>query len=165
MARYRLRDVALARKAKRYGIKNSLRTVLEARRAGLPVSLAFALVEQETDNGANVFGHDPVQSIRGGPVTKARYLTYRARRRAGFGMQGVGPLQLTWWATQDEADRLGGCWKPAVNLRVGLGTLAGLIRQHGYGDGVRRYNGSGPAAVAYSASVRARAKKWHRRLA
>lgn len=158
------RNVLLARKAKRYGMQNSLRIVIEAKRAGIPVSLGFALAEQETGTGANIFGHDPTIYAGAGVVTEAKYKAYR-RRRGHSLMQGVGPLQLTWWATQDAADRLGGCWIPKYNLRVGFSTLAALIRQYGYAKGIERYNGAGPAAVAYSKSVRARADKWHGRLA
>lgn len=164
---YSVRDLGYARKAKKYGMQNSLRVVLEARRAGIPVSLGFAMVEQETGRALNIFGHDPTSSIpnswKGTGVTLAKYHYYKVRR-GRYGMQGVGPLQLTWWQTQDTADRLGGCYKTAYNLRVGFSTLAALIRQHGYARGIERYNGSGPAAVAYSKSVRARADKWHRRL-
>jgi hypothetical protein len=158
------RNVLLARKAKKYGMQNSLRIVIEAKRAGIPVSLGFALAEQETLNGANIFGHDRTIFAGAGTVTKAKYLAYKRRRGRSL-MQGVGPLQLTWWETQDAADRLGGCWMPKYNLRVGFSTLAALIRQYGYVKGCQRYNGSGPAAVAYSKSLRARQDKWHRRLA
>lgn len=158
------RNILLARKAKKYRMKNALRTVIEAKRAKMPVSLGFALVEQETGDGANVFGHDPTIYAGAGTVTESKYKAYK-RRRGHSQMQGVGPLQLTWWATQDAADKLGGCWVPKNNLRVGFATLAALIRQYGYAKGIERYNGSGPRAVAYSRSVRERQEKWHRRLA
>jgi hypothetical protein len=158
------RNILLARKAKKHGMVNSLRTVIEAKRAKLPVSLGFALVEQETGNGANIFGHDPTIYAGAGKVTRAKYKDYK-RRRGHSLMQGVGPLQLTWWSTQDAADALGGCWAPKNNLRVGFSTLAVLIRQYGYAKGIERYNGAGPAAEAYSRSVRGRQLAWHRRLA
>lgn len=155
--------LVLARKANRYGAKFSLRIVYEAKRAGIPVSLGFALVEQES-GFRNVFGHDPTIFVGAGTVTKTKYLAYK-RARGHTRMQGVGPCQLTWWATQDAADRLGGCWKPTYNIRVGFSTLAANIRAHGYVKGCERYNGTGPAAVAYSRSLRGRAVKWHKRLA
>jgi len=158
------RNVLLARKAKKYGMQNSLRIVIEAKRAGIPVSLGFALAEQETLNGANIFGHDNTIFRGAGAVTKAKYLAYK-RARGRTRMQGVGPLQLTWWETQDAADRLGGCWVPKYSLRVGFQTLAHLIKLYGHAKGIERYNGAGPAAVAYSVSVRSREAKWHRRLA
>lgn len=160
-------DLKYAAILARHGMNYPLATVLRARDAGIPISLAAALNEQETGNARNVFGHDPTTSIprswMGGKVTLRRYRSYKARR-AQHGMQGVGPLQLTWWQTQDLADRLGGCHKPGINMRVGYATLAANIRALGYAKGIERYNGSGPRAVAYSKSVRAKARKWHNRL-
>lgn len=139
----------------------------EASRAGLPVSLGYALAEKETTLARNIYGHDPVRNRapKGGHVTKKNYLSvYLPDRKRGLGMQGVGPFQLTWFATQDRADALGGCWRPKINARVAFATLAALIKQYGYVDGIRRYNGSGPNAVAYSVAVRGLAVKWHNRL-
>jgi len=136
-------------------------TVAEARRAGLPLAVACALLEQESGGGHNVFGHDPVKNpIRGGPVTKERYLEYVRYRKAGLGMQGVGPCQLTWYSYQDRADALGGCWKPEVNMRVGFALIAALIKTNGLRAGLRRYNGAGPAAERYADQVLARVRKW-----
>lgn len=157
--------VSIAVKA---GVRRALAEIIvqEARRAKLPISLAFALCEQES-NFSNVFGHDPTIFIGAGKVTTTKYRAYRQKRRASGNrlMQGVGVCQLTWWETQDEADRQGGCQKSQFNIRTGFNTLAARIRAYGYVKGIERYNGSGPAAVAYSRSVRARADKWHRRLA
>lgn len=158
------RDLQLALRAKRAGAKYSLRIVREARRAGIPISLGFALIQQES-GFRNVFGHDPTSSIpdswKGGRVTKGRYAHYRAFR-ATKGMQGVGPAQLTWWEYQDRADALGGCWKPAINIRVAFAHLADLIDTYGLVVGLRRYNGTGRAAIEYSRSVRERMAHWHR---
>lgn len=161
------RDLALAVRAKRHGMENSLRIVLEARRAGLPINLAFAMVEQESGTGANIWGGDPAPNggtngLNNQPVTKARYLRYKQVRGKGTGgMQGVGPLQLTWWEFQDQADALGGCHIPKYNLRIGFTTLAGLIHTKGRYNGIKAYNGSGPAADRYATSVEAKAAKWH----
>ena len=162
---YRPRDVQLARVANQYGANYALRIVLECRRAELPVSLGFALIEQES-NFTNVFGHDPTIMAGAGPVTQTKYTLYKTRRQAGGNrmMQGVGPGQLTWWETQDLADQFGGCWRPECNIRVAVQTLAARIHDFGYVKGIARYNGSGPAAEAYSLSVRGRAQKWHARL-
>jgi hypothetical protein len=140
--------------------------VEEARRAGLPLPLACALLEKESGRGRNVFGHDPTIFVGAGEVTRAKYAEYK-RRRVGSGnrlMQGVGPCQLTWWEFQDTADREGGCWRPEVNMRVGFRHLAALIAQHGLAEGARRYNGSGPAAEAYSRDLLAKAKVWEAKL-
>src|SRR5262245_30978847 len=101
------RDLSLARRARRWGARYSLRIVREARRAGLPISLGFALIEQES-GFRNVFGHDPTIFTGAGTVTRQKYRAYKAARGTTR-MQGVGPAQLTWWQFQDQADRLGGC--------------------------------------------------------
>lgn len=160
------RDQELANRAKEHGANYSLRIIREARRHDeIPVSLAFALIEQET-GFRNVFGHDPTIFAGAGAVTKAKYLAYRAKRgpTGRGGMQGVGPCQLTWWEYQDRADHYGGCWKPACNIRVGLEVLAANIRAHGEHHGIARYNGEGPAAEQYARTVRGRQKQWHARL-
>jgi hypothetical protein len=137
-----------------------------ARMYGVPISLAFALFEHES-GFRKVFGHDPTIFVGAGLVTKAKFVAYRAARRASGNrlMQGVGEGQLTWWETQDLADRYGGCHTAAANVQVALLTLAARIREHGEAKGIARYNGSGPAAEAYSRNLRARAAAWHRRLA
>jgi CHAP domain-containing protein len=143
--------------------------VREARRSGLPVALACAVLEKET-GFRNVFGHDavrnPVKSPPGGllAVTADNYRQYLFHRRRGLGNQGVGPMQLTSSFLQDRADQLGGCWQPAPNIRVGLEFLAGNIRRLGLRSGVVAYNGSGPAAQRYGDDVLARARAWDKRL-
>lgn len=158
----------LARRLKKLGIVNPLWTIRAARAAKLPLPLACALLEQETGGGRNVYGHDRDRSgkvIWHGqsgtvPVTRENYRDYLAfRKRTGL-MQGVGPLQLTWWSIQDEADERGGCWKPLPNMQVGFSHLATLIRRNGLRLGVRAYNGSGPQADAYADSVLAKTRKW-----
>lgn len=151
---------------KRYGFKNPLTLLYEADRAGISHATAVSLTEQETGTGRNVFGHDPVRNPapKGGRVTKARYLDYKRFRKAGLGMQGVGPLQLTWFELQDRADAMGGCWKVRYNYRVGFENLARLIKAHGWHAGVKAYNGSGPAADAYERSMTLRHQKWIKRL-
>jgi hypothetical protein len=146
----------------------------EAARAGLRLELAAALLEKESGGGHNVFGHDRDRSgkyifpARDGTVkvTKELYLEYKKRRQASGNkaMQGVGPCQLTWFSFQDEADKLGGCWKPQINIRVGFRRLAGLVREHGDSVGARMYNGSGDAAVAYSVDLLKKAAAWKARL-
>lgn len=156
------RGIRCANIARKHGMQYTLKTASEANRAGLTYSLAFALCEQETGTCRNVFGHDPTIFVGAGEVTKAKYLAYKAAR-GHTRMQGVGPLQLTWWETQDRADRLGGCWRVSINLRVGFQTLAALVKSLGLVKGCERYNGSGPRAVAYSASLRSKERKWHAR--
>ena len=71
-----------------------------------------------------------------------------------------GPCQLTFIPFQDQADALGGCWKPANNIRIGFKVLADNVKRSGEATGVMRYNGSNDAARAYSKDVLARARKW-----
>lgn len=148
---------------KRKGIVYPVRTMDAAARAGIPLSLACAILIQETNGGANIFGHDPTIFVGAGRVTKRKYLAYK-RQRGRARMQGVGPVQLTWWATQDEADSLGGCWRPGINMLVGFRQLAAAIHAHGLHAGVASYNGSGPAAQRYADEVIAHMKTWHRML-
>lgn len=143
-------------------MRNARTIADEARRAGITYDLAFAMVEQESGNGMNVFGHDPTIFAGAGKVTRGKYWSYKfARGRTR--MQGVGPLQLTWWELQDAADDLGGCWVPRYNLRVGFEHLRDLTHTYGERGGIRRYNGAGPAAEQYASSVLARKAKWHKR--
>jgi hypothetical protein len=156
-----LKTRPLLRTMKDAGIVDPKTTVEAAHAVGLPLAIACALLEQESSGGHNVFGHDAVRNpIKGGPVTRERYAQYLAHRRAGEGMQGVGPCQLTWFAFQDRADLLGGCWKPAANMRVGFAILKGLIQRDGIRTGCRAYNGTGPGAERYADQVVARIAKW-----
>ena len=144
------------------GIVGPRTAVREAKRAGLPLELACALLEKESSGGRNVFGHDPTIFIGAGKVTREKYADYKRRRIASGNklMQGVGPCQLTWWELQDAADAAGGCWHPEINMRVGFRHLAALVGRYGRSEGARRYNGSGPAAEAYSRDLLAKARRW-----
>lgn len=144
------------------------REVLEiAAAVGLELACAAVLLEKESGGGRNVWGHDAVPTggfyDKGDPVTRDAYLAWKPHR-GRLGSQGVGPCQLTWSGYQDQADALGGCWDPAVNMRVGFRVLADLIGQHGARDGFRRYNGSGPAAQRYADDAMRKLAKWRDRL-
>lgn len=146
------------------GILNPEVVIEEAKREGLSLALACALLQQESGGGRNVFGHDGGTIFAGaGTVTREKYLDYKRQRDANpkrRRMQGVGATQLTWWELQDQADKEGGCWQPRYNMRIGFRHLATLMRAHGEADGIRRYNGEGAAAEAYSRSVRAKTRHW-----
>lgn len=152
--------------ARRHGMRNTLTALDEGRKAGLSDSLSLALSEQES-RGFNIFGHDDSIFRGAGRVTKEKYRQYkRARLLSGNRrMQGVGPLQLTWWEYQDEADRLGGAWKPRYNFRVGYRLLAKLIKQHGLRKALAVYNGgvTNPNWT-YADQVLSKKAAWHRRL-
>lgn len=144
----------------------------EAKRAGLPLELACALLMQETGGGRNEWGHDPTifvggydslhRKAYGETVTQEAYRAYLAQRgpTGRGGMQGVGPCQLTYYGFQDRADAYGGCWQPRFNIRVGFEDLAAQIRRNGRYLGVKAYNGTGPAADRYAKSVLAQADRW-----
>jgi hypothetical protein len=147
---------------KAHGIVNPLYTINAARRSKLSLHFACALIEKESGKGHNVFGHDPTIFAGAGLVTKPKYLAYRLKRRQSGNrqMQGVGPCQLTWWATQDTADKLGGCWNPYVNMCIGFAALRSNIQRHGVEKGAAAYNGIGPKAVAYGKDFKQKADRW-----
>ena len=151
------------------GGRHGVRIVAEAKRAGLPLPLACALVEQES-SFRNVFGHDAVRNPipKGSRVTKASYERYRDFRDQGLGAQGVGVTQLTFPPFQDQADDLGGCWKVRNQLRVGYQALADSIGRHGVRGGLAAYNAgvaTSPAGLAYAAKVLERERRWKKTLA
>lgn len=166
MTPYTPSELLLGRKLKRAGIVNPLWTIRASKKAGLPLDLACAFLEQESGGGHNVFGHDPTIYSGAGAVTEARYRAYKARRgpTGRGGMQGVGPMQLTWYSYQDDADRLGGCWKPYPNMLVGFRYAAANIKRYGLHAGIAAYNGSGPAAQSYADSVLRLRSVWARRV-
>lgn len=161
-----IRELQLAVKARRTTrAGNNLRIVLEARRAGLPISLAFALVEQES-GFRNVFGHDAGADprLKGKKVTPAR-VQQLLRGLGRYSSNGVGLTQLTWPGFIREAEHLGGAHRPANQLRVGFNLLAGHLRT--YGDTRRAlaaYNAgisTSAAGLRYAEQVLARRRKWH----
>jgi hypothetical protein len=152
-------SAAMILRARRAGIVNPIIAYNEARRAGLSYAVLCAVLEQESGGGHNVFGHDAVQNpVKGGKVTKERYLSYKRYRKQGLGMQGVGPMQLTYYGYQDLADQLGGCWKVQPNIRVGANKLAKDIHKYGLYGALKAYNGSD----AYARQVMSRVRKWQR---
>ena len=164
--------LALIEKLKKIGIKIPAAMFTAAQYAGLPLALAASTLMQESGGGTNEWGHDPTLFIGGFDkkhnhafgeiVTEPAYKEYLLQRgtRGQGGMQGVGPCQLTYFSFQDEADRLGGCWKPLANMKVGFSDMAHLIRKDGLHAGVMGYNGSGPAAERYADTVLARAQEF-----
>ena len=146
------------------GGRHGVLIVEEAKRAGLPLPLACALVEQES-SFRNVFGHDAVQNPtrKGGRVTREAYLRYRDFRDQGLGSQGVGVTQLTFAPFQDRADQLGGCWKVRNQLRVGFEVLADAVAANGVRRGLAAYNAGSPSSAAgleYAARVLTRRRRW-----
>lgn len=156
------RNMVLAWRARRAGAKHSLRIIWEARAAGIPVSLAFALVEQES-GFRNVFGHDLGGLFPGQPVTRRRVKALLEHVRAGGGSNGVGLTQLTYPPFIRQAEACGGAHCPKYQLRVGFGVMRNLLREHDRKrDAYAAYNGTGRAAELYAAQLRDRQEKWHK---
>src|SRR5829696_6143802 len=159
---------AVAATIRAHGGRYEDHIVAASARSRVPVSLICAVLEMET-GFANVFGHDrdrnrrlifPAREGRADAST-ALYRRYK-RGRARNGNQGVGPMQLTSAFLQDAADKLGGCWQPGPNIRVGVEFLAGNIKRTGsVRGGLVAYNGS----PAYAGPVMELEEKWRRRLA
>jgi hypothetical protein len=163
-----------ARRLKELGIVNPQWTVEAAHNAGLELAIACAFLEQESGGGNNVFGHDRdaqghyIFPAKDGSVavTEELYKEYKRRRGAKGqgGMQGVGPMQLTWFSFQDDADKLGGCWHPRANMQTGFERAADLIRRNGLKLGIKAYNGSGAQADRYLQQMLPRIDKWRAKL-
>ncbi len=147
--------------AEENGIVIPARAARAAEDAGIPYAVACAFLEQESAGGQNIFGNDPGNYSGAGAVTEAKYADYKRRRQAGEGMQGVGPMQLTYWSLQDGADALGGCWRPRYNMLYAFRLLAQYHRTHGnWHAAAYQYNGSGDAAAVYADEVTAKITKW-----
>lgn len=152
------KDIKYAARAKLHGARHVVKTIEEARAAGVPLSWAFALVEQES-GFRNVFGHDRGSILQGQRVTAKRVRRLLHHVDRGGISNGVGLTQLTWPPLLREADRNGGAHKPRVQLRYGLRHLAEVAR----GDLDRsawRYNG----APEYQARIKSKQSRWHVRL-
>ena len=144
----------LLARLRRHGIVYPVYTYTAAHRARLGLPLACAILMQETAGGRNEFGHDPTIFVGAGAVTAAKYRAYLILRNRVHEYQGVGPCQLTSPGLQDQADKLGGCYRPLHNMTVGFKFLHDLIVQHhDLRAGVEAYNGTGPAAVRYADHV------------
>jgi hypothetical protein len=159
-------DPLLIARMRENGIVNPRLTLQAARKAHLPIAVACAFLEQESSKGQNVFGHDPTIFAGAGAVTEAKYREYKKQRGPDGkgGMQGVGPMQLTFFTFQDAADDLGGCWKPLHNMTVGFQHAADLIRRQGLRLGIKAYNGSGPAADRYADHMLSLIRQWEQAL-
>jgi hypothetical protein len=149
--------------ASKNGIVYPYQTMKASDATGVPYYILCAYLEQETGGGHNVFGHDASIYRGAGIVTKAKYLAYKAERDASRPrrMQGVGPMQLTWYTIQDRADALGGCWKPAANILTGAEFLAKYRKDTGsWGKAAKQWNTN----PSYWTQIADRIEKWKVRL-
>lgn len=159
MTNYQLRRIFRARA---HGARYAWSIVNEAKRAGIPYYVAFAVVEQES-NFQNVFGHDPGGLFPGEKVTQKRVdaLIDHVVNKKGVS-NGVGFTQLTFIGFILQANKLnGGASKVRNQLRIGFRLMAELRRVHGsWHEAFRAYNGVGPAAERYADLMDVRAAKW-----
>lgn len=124
---------------------------------GVPFYVLCAFLMQESGGGRNVYGHDvdasgyPRPFWGHGLVTEANYQAYLRERDLGVReprfvhlgrrSQGVGPMQLTFWAYQDAADAAGGCWNPRVNVSTAASIIRGLKVGRTWRGVALKYNG------------------------
>lgn len=165
-------DLVRVKRLRACGILMPVRCLLACKATGLPLAIGASILVQETGGGRNEWGHDTTifvggfdaknKHAYGETVTKQAVLAYLKQRgpTGDGGMQGVNVTQLTYYAFQDEAMRLGGLWKPLVCMKVGFGDLAHNIRRSGIRAGVVAYNGTGSAAEKYADEVLARADRF-----
>lgn len=119
------------------------------------------LLDLESSGGLNVWGHDTVTcGPVGGAVTQESYRAYLAGREV-CGAQGCGPLQLTWPPLQDRADVLGGCWRPEINVQVGLTEFRTHLRRHTAGNSYSLYNTGRVGPSPYATQALALLPHWH----
>jgi hypothetical protein len=147
----------------------------EAERADLHVDLACALVEQES-NGRNIFGCDHGNVGDRPPychqaATKERVQALRTGGSYRHGMNGIGPVQLTWWEFVEKAEALGGAHIPANNCRVGFTDLVSMLDVEGFGylEALGAYNAGRSnyqlgITNGYAGAVAAKHRVWKARI-
>lgn len=146
---------------KRAGVRRPQLVISEARRAGLRLDRALAMLENETGiPQRNIFGcdHGPNNAFCHQRVTKDRVRALLRSTQAN----GVGWTQLTYKPFVIAAEKAGGAHLPRYQMRVGFKVLADLIRANGEQAGFARYNGSGDAAEEYGRRAVANARKWRK---
>lgn len=141
----------------------------EARREGVQLALALALVEQES-TFRNIFGCDGRRPVTTAPwchqhVTRDRVQALIAHVEGGGISNGVGLTQLTDIGLIREADAAGGAHKVHAQCRVGFRLLHGLIERHGERTGIGGYNGGeGNPNADYADAVLALKANWQARI-
>ena len=163
--RPRLRDRRLARRAYRcaraagFRPQAGVRIIVEARRYGVPISLAFAVVEQES-NYRHVFGHDGGGAFPGQAVTKTRVQWLIKTKR----WNGISLPQMTWHGYVFEAERDGGAHRIPVVVATGMRILGDLVRANGTLNALRLYNDGNTTSakgLRYARQVQARQARYH----
>ena len=150
-----VRDLKLARVAKKHGAKYALRTLYEARRNDIPYSWALGMIEQES-RWENIFGcdHGAGRAFCHQRVTNAKVDSLLNSGLAN----GVGLTQLTSPGyVRDAHNRRGGAASPKNQIIVGMKVLK--EKTGGNMDLAWKYNG----APEYQNAIRPKAEQWHRR--
>ncbi|MDR2985259.1 MAG: hypothetical protein LBV34_10500 [Nocardiopsaceae bacterium] len=143
--------------------------VAEARRAGVQLALALALVEQES-GFRNIFGCDSGHQRNAAPwchqdVTRQRVQELIRFVDKGGVSNGVGLTQLTSINLIKRAEAEGGAHTVTAQCRVGFRYLHDLIERHHERKGIGAYNGGeGNPNMRYADSVLALKAKWQSRI-
>lgn len=159
----------------KHGLANADALVRAASKTGLPLHIAAAFAQQES-NGLNVYGHDVggVFSVKGKniEVTAENYAIFydqvvNRKRRSN----GVGPMQITYPGYFPLAKKQGfKLWDPYDNFVFGFNIIQTSLKNNYSDDSLNRaaqqYNSGSPSgAPSYGSSVVARSKTWKKILA
>ena len=126
------RDLWLMDQAALNGIAIPKIAMHVSRQYNFPFPITCVVLERESMGGNNVYGGDDTiwQGHHLRKVTQQNYAEYRVERDWHKKAQGVGPMQLTFIPLQDEADAMGGCWNPYVNVLTGVNFLDKKLRAY-----------------------------------
>lgn len=158
MADHNDKTTPLAEKLSNRRVKQPDVVIEEAKRAGILVCSALAMLEMETGiPQRNIFGHDPGAPFPGEKVTPERIKKLLASPYAN----GVGWTQLTYKPFVEQAEAMGGAHLPRYQMRVGFKVLRENFDRTGSVEQMfASYNGSGPAAVVYGRRAVSLRSKW-----
>ncbi len=140
----------------------------EARREGVELATALALVQQES-GFRNIFGcdlgHRKTVPWCHQHVTRDRVQALIAHVHAGGKSNGVGLTQLTDIGLIRQAEGEGGAHTVDAQCRIGFRHLHGLIERHGEFTGIGGYNGGeGHPNPDYADDVMALRGEWRARI-
>lgn len=109
----------------------NVEVAIEAARAvGLPIHIAFALLDMESE-GRNFFGSDSGGMFKGETVTQAKFEAMEKAVAAGKPSNGVGPLQITYRGFFPQARAQGlKLWEPYDNMLFGFKLIKGYLDRY-----------------------------------
>jgi hypothetical protein len=169
MAALRSDEHKLIQMVKDEGFSFGPAIVSEARRAGVQLALALALVEQES-GFRNIFGCDSGHRRNSAPwchqdVTHERVQELISLVDSGGVSNGVGLTQLTSIGLIKQAESEGGAHTVDAQCRVGFRFLHDLIERHHEREGIGAYNGGeANPNMRYADSVLALRAAWQSRI-